>query len=80
MKSKFLVPLVKMAITERPTIFNKDLRSILQPYVNDIFLTDALLQRVRTETCNQVFGVPSENVQLLFSLFILKFPGRLKRR
>ncbi len=68
MKSKFLVPLVKMAITERPNISTKDMRRLLQPYDNDIFITDSLLQRVRTETCNQVFGDPSEYVQLVFSL------------
>jgi hypothetical protein len=68
MKSKFLVSLAKMAVTERPNISNKDMRSLLKPYVNDIFITDALLQRVRTDTRNQVFGDPSENVQLLFPL------------
>ena len=33
-----------------------------------IFITEALLQRERTETHNQILGDLSENVQLLFSL------------
>ncbi len=69
-KSKFLVPLVKAAITERPNILNKEMVTILRPYINDIFITDALLQKTCSDIRTLIFGDSSENVELLGSLAV----------
>ncbi len=42
-KSRWLVPLAKAALAEKPNISNKDLAVILKPYVVDKFLTHSLL-------------------------------------
>ncbi len=65
MKSKYLVPLMTAALTERPNIFNKEMTTILKPYINDVFITNALLQKTCSDIYTLVFGDPSENVQLL---------------
>ncbi len=64
-KSKYLVPLMKAAITEQPNISNKEMATILKPHINNIFITDALLQITCRNVCTLVFGDPSENIQLL---------------
>jgi hypothetical protein len=69
-KSKFLVPLMKAIITEQPNISNKEMVTILRPYVNDIFITNALLQKTRSDCHALVFGDPNKNVQLLGSLAV----------
>jgi hypothetical protein len=69
-KSKFLVLLMKATITERPNILNKEMVTILRPYINDIFITDALLQKTRRDVRALVFGDPNKNVQLLGSLAV----------
>jgi hypothetical protein len=38
-KSKYLVPLLKAALTEWPNIFNKEMATFLKPYINNIFIT-----------------------------------------
>ncbi len=64
-KSKYLVPLMKAACTERPNISNKEMTIILKPYINDVLITDALLQKTCSDFHTKVFGDPSENLQLL---------------
>ncbi len=64
-KSKYLVPLMKAAITERPNISNKEMAAILKLYINDIFITNALLQKTCSDVHTLVFGDPSKNVKLL---------------
>ena len=64
-KSRWLATLVKLAIAEKPNISNKDMASLLKPYLNDNFLTDSLLQITRISVRAIVFGDPTENVQLL---------------
>ncbi len=44
-KSKILVPLMKAVIAEWPNISNKEMVTILRLYINDIFITNALLQK-----------------------------------
>jgi hypothetical protein len=39
--------------------------AILKLYINDIFITDALLQKTHSDVRTLVFGDPSENVHLL---------------
>jgi hypothetical protein len=39
--------------------------SILKPYINDVFIADALLQKTHSDVLTLVFGDPCENVQLL---------------
>ncbi len=69
-KSKLLVPLMKAAITEWPNILNKEMVTILRPYINDIFITNALLQKTCSDIRTLVFGDPSKNVELLGSLAV----------
>ncbi len=44
-KSKWLVPLVKGALAEKPNISNKALTVLLSPYVVDKFLTHSLINK-----------------------------------
>jgi hypothetical protein len=53
------------AITEWPNISNKEMATIIKPYINNIFITNALLQKTCSDICTIVFEDPSENVQLL---------------
>ncbi len=69
-KSKILVPLMKAAITEWPNISNKEMVTILRPYINDIFINDALLQKTCSDVRTLVFGDPIKNVELLGSLAV----------
>ncbi len=64
-KSKYLVPLMRAAITEWPNISNKEMATICKPYINNIFITDAFLQKTCSDLRTLVFGDPSERVQLL---------------
>jgi hypothetical protein len=70
MKSKYLVPLMKANVTEWPNISNKEMANILKPYINDAFITNALLQKTCSDVCTLLYGDPSENVQLLGSLAV----------
>ncbi len=56
---------MKEAITEWPNISNKEMVTILKPYIKNIFITDAFLQKTCSDIRTLVFGDPSENVQLL---------------
>jgi hypothetical protein len=64
MKSNYLVPLMK------PKISNKELTTILKPYINDVFITNALLQKTCSDVRTLVFEDPSANIQLLSSLAV----------
>jgi hypothetical protein len=59
---------MKMAVMEWPNISKKEMTILLKPYVNDTFITDALLQKTCSDVHTLVFEDPSENVQLLSSL------------
>ncbi len=61
-KAKWLVPLVHSAIAEAPNLSCKEIIILLQPYIIDMFLTNALIQKVGTTIRNQVFGDPDKNV------------------
>jgi hypothetical protein len=61
---------MKATITERPNILNKEMVTILRPYINNIFITDALLQKTCSDVCALIFRDPNKNVQLLGSLAV----------
>ncbi len=61
-KAKWIVPLVHSAIAEAPNLSSKEIILLLQPYIIDMFLTIALIQKVQTTIRNQVFGDPDKNV------------------
>jgi hypothetical protein len=61
-KAKWIVPLVHSAIADAPNLSCKEIMILLQPYIIDMFLTNALIQSVRTTEKNQVFGDPDKNV------------------
>lgn len=67
-KSKWIVPLVHNAIAERPNLSSKEIANILKPYVIDIFLTYALIVKVRRIIRNTVFGDPDKNVTYIPAL------------
>jgi hypothetical protein len=69
-KSKHLVPLLKAALTKQHNTSNKEMATILKPYINNIFITNALLQKTHSDVRTLVFGDPSENIQLLGSLAV----------
>ena len=56
---------MKLAITKKPNIYNKEMASLLKPCVNDNFLTDSLLQTTCVSVREIVFGDPNKNVQVL---------------
>ena len=64
-KLRWLEPLVKLAITEKPNISNKEMAGLLKPYVNKNFLTDSLLQTTHISVREIVFGDPNQNIQFL---------------
>jgi hypothetical protein len=61
---------MKGAITKQPNISNKEMVTILRPYVNDIFITNAHLQKTCSDVYALVFGDPNKNVRLLGSLAV----------
>jgi hypothetical protein len=67
-KAKWIVPLVHSAIAEAPNLSSKEISLLLQPYIIDMFLTNALIQKVRTTIRNQVFGYPDKNVNYVPAL------------
>jgi hypothetical protein len=67
-KSRWLVPLLKSPLLEHPNMSHDEMRLLLNPYVVDIFITDALLQSMYNEIRNIVFGDPRENVHNISKL------------
>ncbi len=61
-KAKWIVPLVHSAIADAPNLSCKKIIILLQLYIIDIFLTNALIQKVQTTMRNKVFGDPDKNV------------------
>jgi hypothetical protein len=61
-KAKWIVLLVHSAIAEAPNLSSKEIILLLQPYIINMFSTNALIQKVRTTIRNQVFGDPDKNV------------------
>ena len=64
-KSRWLVPLIKGALSEKPNISNKELENILMPYVIDKFLPNSLLTMTEKLVRLYLFGNPAENVTYL---------------
>ena len=65
MKSKWLVPLVKGPLAEKPNISNKALIILLNPYVVDKFLTHSLINQTKKLLRLHLFGDPAQNVTYL---------------
>jgi hypothetical protein len=61
-KTKWIVPLVHGVIRQTSNLSSKEIILVLQPYIIDIFVTTALIQKVQTHMRNQVFGDPDKNV------------------
>ncbi len=64
-KAKWIVPLVHLAIADAPNLSCKEIMILLQPYIIDMFLTNALIQKVWTTVRNKVFDDPDKNVTYL---------------
>ena len=62
MKTKWIVPLLLSAISATPNLPSKEMMALLKPYIIDMFLTSALIQKVRQSIRDQVFGDPDTNV------------------
>jgi hypothetical protein len=67
-KSRWLIPIVKAEVSQRPNIPNKELKALLKDYVKDIFLTPSLLQQTRTTIRKEVFGDADTNVMYVRAL------------
>jgi hypothetical protein len=63
-KLKYLVPMMKTVVMEWPNISNKEMTTILKPCVNNIFITNTLLQKTCSDVGTLLFGDPSESIQL----------------
>jgi hypothetical protein len=61
-KTKWIVPLVLSAISATPHLPSKEITALLKPYIIDMFLTSALIQKVCQSIRNQVFGDPDKSV------------------
>jgi hypothetical protein len=64
-KSKWLVPLVKGALAEKPNISNKALTMLLSPYVVDKLLTHSLMNQTKKHLRLHLFGDPAQNMTYL---------------
>ncbi len=62
MKTKWIVPLVLSAISATPNLPRKEITALLKPYIIDMFLTSALIQKVCQSIRDQVFGDPDTNM------------------
>ena len=62
LKSKWLIPIVKVEVSLRPNMSNKDLQSLLKDYVKPMFLTKSLLNTTRLVIRKEAFGDPDSNV------------------
>ena len=60
-KSRWIVPLIKEHIAERPNMSNIECRQLLNLYVRDVFLTKQILQSARSSAKFELFGDPVEN-------------------
>jgi hypothetical protein len=54
-KSRWMVPLIKQAIKERPNMSNKECSQLLSPYVREVFLTSQILQAARSSARFDIF-------------------------
>jgi hypothetical protein len=62
MKTKWIVLLVLSAISATPNLPSKEITALFKPYIIDMFLTSALIQKVCQSIRDQVFGDPDNNV------------------
>ena len=67
-KSKWLVSLIKSAISETPNLSYKQIRTLISPYIKSKLLSDSLLQNAQCQTRMEIFGNPNDNVQLINTL------------
>ncbi len=61
-QTNMIVPLIATTIAKTPTVPNKLMRKILEPYGKAYCFTDNILQNAQTKVCKLIFGVPEENV------------------
>jgi hypothetical protein len=57
-----IIPLIATTIAKMPTVLNKVLRYLLEPYGKAHCIMDNILQSSQTKACKLIFGVPEENV------------------
>ena len=62
------MPIVQSAISEKPNLLGKDISMLLKLYVIVIFLTYALITKVKTIISAHVFGDPDKNFTYLPAL------------
>jgi hypothetical protein len=58
-----IVPLILRVVAVDPPVTNKALRSFLEQYGKEIFLTDAIIQEACTQARVELFGMPETNVK-----------------
>jgi hypothetical protein len=62
MKTKWIVLLLLSAISATPNLPSNEIIALLKPYIIDMFLMSALIQKVPQRIQEQVFGNPDTNV------------------
>ncbi len=62
-KSKYVVPFIKAAISNNPGMAYQAMRDIMMPYAKDYVLTDSVLQEVRDSAKIELFGSADDNVR-----------------
>ena len=67
-KTKWIVPLVLSALSATPNLPSKEITELLKPYIIDMFLASALIQKVQKSVRDQVFGDPDNNATYVQAL------------
>ena len=62
-KSKWLVPLIKETIAERPNMSHKECAHLLRLYVREDFLTAMIVHNAKMQCRFELFGNPTMNAQ-----------------
>ncbi len=61
-KSKYVVPFIKAAISDNPSMAYQAMRDIMMPYAKEYALTDSVLQEAWDSAKIELFGLADDNV------------------
>jgi hypothetical protein len=62
-KSKYIVPFIKEAVSNNPSISYRAIKELMRPYAKDFALTDSVLQEARDIAKALLFGLADDNVK-----------------
>jgi hypothetical protein len=61
-KSKYVLPFIKAAISDNPGMTYQAMRDIMMPYAKDYALTDSVLQEAQDSAKIEIFRLADDNV------------------